>query len=310
MGHRLPFSNAALVMTIHDTDGRLRPGLAAVGERLAAYDGVYAVATEGTDAGLIEEVMRRGVEVAIGPGGEPGTGQRQALAMGLGAGHDDLFVCDFDRWLHWAATFPDELDDLPRRMGEEFGEAWYVCLGRTPRAHATHPQTQVLPETATNRALSAVLGRTVDATAGASWIRREAAEVIVAQAVETSKATDLEWPGLVLQADPVAGGWGVRGGAGVRDAGCVPGGDRGDGVAGGVDRGDVRPAAGDAGAAAAGGGCDWGVDAGDGTGRPLRRSSDRPIAMRRTTQGPLDMTEEGWGARRPAIRVDRRPSTV
>jgi hypothetical protein len=122
--------------------------------------------------------------------------------MGLAAGHEDLFVCDFDRWLHWAGAFPDELEDLRRRMGEEFGEAWYVCLGRTARAHATHPQTQVLAETATNRALSAVLGRTVDATAGASWIRREAARLIVEQAVERSKATDLEWPGLVLRVDP------------------------------------------------------------------------------------------------------------
>jgi hypothetical protein len=194
--------DTALVMTMHDPEGRLRPGLDAVGERLTAYDGVYAVATDSTDASLIAEVRRRGVEVAIGPVRVPGTGQRMALATAFAAGHEHLFVCDFDRWLHWAATFPDELDDLRRRMGEEFGEAWYVCLGRTARAHATHPMTQVLAETATNRALSAVLGRTVDATAGASWIRREAARLIVDQAIETSKATDLEWPGLVLRVDP------------------------------------------------------------------------------------------------------------
>jgi len=73
--------DTALVMTMHDPEGRLRPGLDAVGERLTAYDGVYAVATDSTDASLIAEVRRRGVEVAIGPVRVPGTGQphRQRL---------------------------------------------------------------------------------------------------------------------------------------------------------------------------------------------------------------------------------------
>ncbi len=79
---------------------------------------------------------------------------------------------------------------------------WYVCLGRTARAFATHPAAQRLPETATNRALSAAAGRPLDAVAGAAWLTPEAAEIILAGSREPTAATDLEWPALILRHDP------------------------------------------------------------------------------------------------------------
>ena len=79
---------------------------------------------------------------------------------------------------------------------------WYVCLGRTARAFATHPAAQRLPETATNRALSAAAGRPLDAAAGAAWLTPEAAEIILAGSREPTAATDLEWPALILRHDP------------------------------------------------------------------------------------------------------------
>jgi hypothetical protein len=192
----------ALITTVHDPEGRLLPGFREVGSALARYAGVYAFVTEPTDGGLVAGLREAGATVEIGPTGMPGEGQRRALAAGVDAGHAGLFVCDFDRWLHWRRCFPGELDGLPDRIRREHPDAWYVCLGRTERAVATHPIAQILPETATNRALVAIAGMTLDATAGASWIRREAAALILAGSTAMSKATDLEWPGLVLQAGP------------------------------------------------------------------------------------------------------------
>lgn len=66
---------------------------------------------------------------------------------------------------------------------------------------ATHPVAQSLPEAATNRALSTVAGKSLDATAGASWIRLEGTRLVLSGSTVTTKATDLEWPGLILRVD-------------------------------------------------------------------------------------------------------------
>ncbi|HYJ13604.1 MAG TPA: hypothetical protein VEW66_08435, partial [Thermomicrobiales bacterium] len=192
----------ALVTTVHDADGRLLRFLSESREALQAYAATYAFVTDHTDPGLVDALRLAGAHVEVGPTGVPGEGQRRALLAALRAGHTDLFACDFDRWLHWHRAHPGELADLPRRIALDHANAWYICLGRTERALATHPVTQVLPETLTNRALSTVAGIRLDATAGAAWIRSEAAQLILSGSTATSKATDLEWPGLVLTVDP------------------------------------------------------------------------------------------------------------
>ena len=101
--------------------------------------------------------------------------------------------------------WPQELAALPARvarLGASASPPWYVCLGRTARAFATHPAAQRLPEMATNRALSAAAGRPLDAAAGAAWLTPEAAEIILAGSREPTAATDLEWPALILRQDP------------------------------------------------------------------------------------------------------------
>lgn len=123
-----------------------------------------------------------------------------------GSEHPSYFSCDFDRWLHWARFWPDELLTLPVRV-ERLGRRdrtppWYVCLGRTARAFSTHPAVQRLPETATNRALSVPAGSPLDAVSGAAWLSPEAARIILADSREPTAATDLEWPALILRYDP------------------------------------------------------------------------------------------------------------
>jgi hypothetical protein len=78
---------------------------------------------------------------------------------------------------------------------------WCIVLGRTARAFATHPPVQRLPETATNRTLSLVAGKSLDAVSGAVWLSPEGREIVLASSIEDSAATDLEWAGLILRQD-------------------------------------------------------------------------------------------------------------
>jgi hypothetical protein len=194
-------SAPALVTTVHDPDGRLLRFVSRSLEALSHYGAIYAFITNQTDLRLVEALNGLGAHVDVGPTGAPGDGQRRALAAAFHGGHAELFVCDFDRWLHWHGAYPDELAVLPQRIVSEHATAWYICLGRTERAFATHPMAQVLPESLTNRALSVMAGTCLDATAGGAWIRSEAAHLILTGSTATSKATDLEWPGLVLSVD-------------------------------------------------------------------------------------------------------------
>lgn len=189
-----------LITTIHDPDRRMVDFIEASVERLAMYADVFASVTDQTSGATVSRLCRAIKNVEIVPTGAPGSAQRRALRSAAEAGHQSFFYCDFDRWLHWNARFPEELADLPRRISSDHSQAWYVCLGRTERAFSTHPAAQRLPEEATNRALTAVLGRRVDATAGAAWIGIEASRHILEGSVANSKATDLEWPGLVTRA--------------------------------------------------------------------------------------------------------------
>jgi hypothetical protein len=191
------------VATLHDPRGVALSflDLEATTTALASYPLVIIATTPATDARVITRLQQLGAHIV--PGGQAGEGRRAALTA---AGEQPAcFSCDFDRWLHWARFWPDELAALPARVARLGGKGalpWYVCLGRTARAFATHPAAQRLPEAATNRALSAAAGRPLDAAAGAAWLTPEAAELILAGSREPTAATDLEWPALILHHDP------------------------------------------------------------------------------------------------------------
>jgi hypothetical protein len=194
------------VATLNDPRGVFLPlidhELAAVRTALGSYLLVVIAATPTTDARLTTRLAQLGARIV--PGGQAGESRRAALT----AAEDQsaYFSCDFDRWLHWVRFWPQELASLPARLtrfsGGKRSSPWYVCLGRTARAFATHPAAQRLPETATNRALSAAAGRPLDAAAGAAWLTSQAAQLILAGSREPTAATDLEWPALILREDP------------------------------------------------------------------------------------------------------------
>jgi hypothetical protein len=193
------------VATLHDPQGVALTllDIAPVATALCTYSLVVVATTAATDPRLTTKLEKLGAHVV--PGGQAGEGRRAALT-GARADQRASFSCDFDRWLHWARFWPDELAALPARVAR-LGSGkrippWYVCLGRTARAFATHPAAQRLPESATNRALSAAAGLPLDAAAGAAWLTPEAVKIILAGSREPTAATDLEWPALILRRDP------------------------------------------------------------------------------------------------------------
>jgi hypothetical protein len=190
------------VATLHDPRGVSLPLIDCTARDLAAYPLVAVAVTAETDPAVSARLGELGARVV--PGGLAGEGRRAALAA-AGADQAAYFSCDFDRWLHWARFWPEDLAALPARvakLAESRPPLWYVCLGRTARAFRTHPAAQRFPETATNRALSAAASRSLDAAAGAAWLVPEAVPFILAESSEPTAATDLEWPGIILRHDP------------------------------------------------------------------------------------------------------------
>jgi hypothetical protein len=195
-------SRVALAATLHDPDDRFHCPIEQVGTRLSGYVSTSIAATASTDKRSVDALEELGAVVIRVPDGVPGEGRRTALQMAMQSSARSILSCDFDRWLHWASTYPDELGALPHRVSAIRPGPWYVCLGRTLRAHATHPKVQQETERLTNHALSLAVGLQLDATAGASWLSRAGAELVIARSTEPSNATDLEWPAIVYAADP------------------------------------------------------------------------------------------------------------
>ena len=190
----------ALTGTLHDPAGVQLPALRRRAALLRQYDAVYLAVSPATDARVPALLAEHGVQRVPG-GAEIGTARRAALRAALADGHDAFLAIDFDRWLHWAGTYPEELAAVPARIDQQRPRRWYACLGRTARAFATHPTVQRMTETVTNTALSLALGRRLDAVAGASWLSRAGAELILPRSIETTNATDLEWPALIALVD-------------------------------------------------------------------------------------------------------------
>jgi hypothetical protein len=165
------------------------------------YAGAYVCATDTTDERVVASLRQLGAVVIGQPVGCPGAGRRAALTAAVEAGHAVFFACDLDRWLHWVGRFPEELAVLPQRIAKRHPRPWFACIGRSARAFASHPLVQRTAEGATNRALSIAVGRRIDATAGACWLSREAAHIVLAGSREPTAATDVEWPALVYRAD-------------------------------------------------------------------------------------------------------------
>ncbi len=191
----------ALAATLHDPDGRMLPLLRRHAPVLGRYAAVAVAATPETQPEVVDLLRANGANVLRG-GPHVGTGRRDAVAAASRVADGDVLCIDFDRWLFWAETHPEELAALPARLAARRPRPWYVAVGRTRRAWETHPAAQRACEGPTNRTLSLATGRTLDATAGCSWLAPEGVRLVLAASTEESNATDLEWPAIILRHDP------------------------------------------------------------------------------------------------------------
>ncbi len=102
-----------------------------------------------------------------------------------------ILRCDWDRLLHWAEMYPDELSEVVSAM-QQFD---VLILGRTPRAFATHPRVQRDTEALANHTFGLAFGQPLDVTAGAIGLSRRAVDVLLTlDTPEQTVGTDCAWP--------------------------------------------------------------------------------------------------------------------
>ncbi|HEU5102359.1 MAG TPA: hypothetical protein VFU22_25225 [Roseiflexaceae bacterium] len=190
-----------LAATHHDPDGRLYDQATRILPALARYFGGIAIqATHASQQRSLD--LLAGVGALIQREDTPdssslvllGHARRAALELGLRLEMPTILFCDFDRALHWAEFYPDELADVVSRLGEYD----MTVLGRTERAFASHPRIQRDTETIVNTVYASVSQHGWDVTAATRGISRRAAEAILVGCHEQSIGTDMAWP-LFLQ---------------------------------------------------------------------------------------------------------------
>src|SRR5947209_8515593 len=123
-------TSTALVAVAHDPFARMVEPLRTSSKQLQNYAGVYVRATPSTDCRTIEGLRAAGAVIGVASP-NVGVSRRNVVRDAVAVGHPSIVYCDFDRWLHWAETFPGELEGLPHSLEREHPNAWLVCLGRT-----------------------------------------------------------------------------------------------------------------------------------------------------------------------------------
>ena len=123
-----------------------------------------------------------------------GHARRNALECALRLDAPVILFCDFDRVLHWAECYPEELAHVARDLAARD----FTVLGRTQRAFESHPRIQRDTEAIANTVYASVSGQAWDVTAAARGVSRRAAAAILDGCDEPSVGTDVAWP-LFLQ---------------------------------------------------------------------------------------------------------------
>lgn len=116
--------------------------------------------------------------------------RRNALELALATGARHLHLCDWDRILHWAETYPEELNEVVEAIPA------YDCLilGRTPRAFGNHPRVQRDTESIINHCFGLAWGQELDVTAASRGLSRAAAHLLVTECDEPTTGNDCVWP--------------------------------------------------------------------------------------------------------------------
>lgn len=196
-----------LISPLHDPKGSYLGVIQERGPLLEKYYsfGVLGV-TDTTNSKVITSLKKLNF-VLIRGNYSYAEGYRQAISEGLKKGSRIFHCCDFDRILHWASAYPEELKNSLKKAKK----ADYIIIGRTKRAFATHPLSWQLTEKINNALLSKALGIKVDIGAGSVLLNRKAANIILDKSRETGFSILAEWPLLIKEAELKVGHLAVEG---------------------------------------------------------------------------------------------------
>ncbi len=191
--------SVALALITHDPHGRLFDQTVRVFPQLQRLFSEIVVRVGGAATSQsLEYLTQRGTRVKAETTQTGfsyiGHFRRATVELALGGSCDFILYCDFDRALHWAEQYPQELAEVARQISAYD----FTILGRTPRAFATHPRLQRDTEAIINHVFERVSGRAWDIGAGARGLSRRAAEAVVSGCRDDQISNDVTWP-LCLQ---------------------------------------------------------------------------------------------------------------
>jgi len=172
-----------LASPFHDPEGRLIPMIDSAGKSLLdLYRGHAVVSTTSTTLAESKAKLQGiGFETVELSGDLPDTASnnyRSAIRSGLKSSATHIHLVDFDRALHWAKTYPDELSEIIKLIPETSG---LVTFTRSVRALNTHPDVQLITEFGVNEEASKFAGKNVDIMSGAFALDRNLSELILLQ---------------------------------------------------------------------------------------------------------------------------------
>ena len=176
--------------------GELARFLRLLPELKATYSGIAISCPPHADLEVVERVKEEaGVKAIVNP--EWSWGRRIALEAAAKTGASHVQYADLDRLLRWVETQPEEW----RRIAAEIERHDCLVIGRTPAAYSTHPQALIQTEAISNRVVSYLLGKPVDASAGSKGFSRRAVQFLLANTrPERALGSDAEWPVLLSRA--------------------------------------------------------------------------------------------------------------
>lgn len=195
--------SVVLATTVHDPGGRMTEQIARVLPVLReVFAGIAVQATHAASEKTLRLLRDAGARVRQD---EPerfagymklGRPRRESVELALQSDQPLIMFCDFDRVIHWAECYPDELAATVARLPEYD----FTVLGRTGRAFASHPRVQRDTEAIINHVFGIVSGKPWDITAAARGLSRRAAMAIMAGCPDESIGTDASWPLFVQRA--------------------------------------------------------------------------------------------------------------
>lgn len=185
-------SKAILTSTLHDPEGRLCDLILSQRKLLGQlFSSLIVVVSPNTHRDDVKQLRDSGFKVSKGAKTVVHT-YKKALRLAIHKDVGYVFYCDFDRLLHWAKVYPDEL----ARVASLNGQHDFLILGRTPRAFMGHPETQRKTEYIANLLGSRILGfkDTIDIISACWRMSTKLALILVETHCENSYGFYCEWP--------------------------------------------------------------------------------------------------------------------